>query len=311
MEIVRLESLEPRGWVAPAVTVGNFDGVHRGHQALIRTTVRAARDAGGRAVVLTFDPHPAQVLTPERAPSALMTLAQKAEVMQGMDVDALAVLPFTPALSRESPESFAHLVLRQAVGARTVVVGEDFRFGRRRSGNAATLVALGERMGFRVEAVPAVLDGGEPVSSSRVRDALARGDVNSARSLLGRRFYIDGEVVRGAGRGRTLGIPTANLAPLNETLPATGVYACLGRFGDATEATLRAVANLGRRPTFGGGEVVVEVHLLDWTGDAYGRSFRLEFAGRLREERRFPGIDALLEQVRRDIDDARRVLEKA
>jgi riboflavin kinase/FMN adenylyltransferase len=310
MEIVRLESLEPRGWPAPAVTVGNFDGVHRGHQALIQSTVRSAREAGGMAIALTFDPHPAQVLAPERAPSALMTLAQKAEVMRGLDVDGLAVLPFTVALSKESPESFAHLVLEQAVGARTVVVGGGFRFGHRRSGDVPTLETLGGRMGFRVEAVPPVLEGGEPVSSSRVREALARGDVGSARSFLGRRFFIEGEVVRGAGRGRALGIPTANLAPVNETLPATGVYACLGRFDGGTEAPVGAVANLGRRPTFGGGDIVVEVHLLDWTGDAYGRGLRLEFVDRLREERRFPGSDALLEQVRRDLDQARRILEK-
>jgi riboflavin kinase/FMN adenylyltransferase len=147
------------------------------------------------------------------------------------------------------------------------------------------------------------------VSSSRVREALSRGDVTSARDLLGRRFFIDGEVVRGEGRGRTLGIPTANVAPVNETLPATGVYACLGRLDGATEAPLEAIANLGRRPTFGGGDVVVEVHLLDWTGDAYGRGLRLEFARRLREERRFPGSEALLDQIRKDMDEARRVLE--
>ena len=311
MEIVRLESLEPQAWPAPAVTVGNFDGVHRGHQALIRATVRAAREAGGLAIVLTFDPHPAQILTPERAPSALMTLAQKAEVMQGLGVGVLAVLPFTKALSRESPESFAGLVLEQAVGARTVVVGGDFRFGRGRSGDVTTLEALGRRMGFRVEAVPPVLEGDEPVSSSRVREALARGDVTFARSLLGRPFFIDGEVVRGAGRGRALGIPTANLAPVNATLPATGVYACRARFSGEAEAPMGAVANLGRRPTFGGGDVVAEVHLLDWTGDAYGRGLRLEFAGRLREERRFAGTEALLDQIRRDMDEARRILENA
>ena len=310
MKIVRLESLGPRGWPAPAVTVGNFDGVHRGHQALIQATVRSARAEDGTAIALTFDPHPARVLAPERAPAALMTTTQKAEVLESMGVDRLAILPFTLELSRETPDAFARMVLEQALGARTVIVGGSFRFGRGRAGDVSVLEALGRRMGFRVEAVPPVLEGGTPVSSSRVRQALGRGDVETAGVLLGRRFFIDGQVVRGDGRGKALGIPTANMSPANDTLPAIGVYACLCRIGGAEERPREAVVNVGRRPTFGGGETQVEAHLVDWRGELYGLDLRVEFVGRLRGERRFPGSEALVHQIGRDIAEARRVLAK-
>jgi len=311
MEIVRLESLDPRGWPAPVVTVGNFDGVHRGHQALVVATVIAAHRQQGMAVVLTFDPHPARVVAPASAPSALMTLSQKAEALGGMGVDRLAVLPFTPELSRETPEAFARLVLEQALGARSVVVGRAFRFGRDRAGDVATLEALGRDRDFAVAALPPVLDAGRPVSSSRIREELARGDVVSAARLLGRCFFIDGEVVVGAGRGATLGIPTANLSPVNETIPALGVYACLARLDGAKGSAIGAVVNVGRRPTFGGGDTVVEAHLLNPQEDLYGRALRIEFAERLRGEQTFAGPDALVAQIRQDIAEARRVLEKA
>jgi len=311
MEIVRLESLDRRGWPAPVVTVGNFDGVHRGHRALVTATIERARRQEGTAVVLTFDPHPARVVAPESAPSALMTFSQKAEVLDGMGVDQLAVLPFTPELSRETPDAFARLVLERALGARAVVVGGAFRFGRDRAGDVSRLQALGREMGFEVEALPPVLEAGRAVSSSWIREALAEGDVMSASRLLGRRFFIDGDVVRGVGRGTTLGIPTANLSPANETIPALGVYACLTRLGGTKGTAVGAVVNVGRRPTFGGGDTVVEAHLLDPQQDLYGCSLRVEFAERLRGERTFSGADALVAQIHDDIAEARRVLEKA
>lgn len=307
MDVVRLDALSPRGWPAPAVTVGNFDGVHRGHQALVRAAVGGARERGGAALVLTFDPHPSQVLSPDRVPSALMTLEQKAEVLAELGVDVLAVLPFTPALSRETPEEFARLVLQQALGARLVVVGTNFRFGHARAGDLARLERLGGEMGFDVKGVAPLVHEGAPISSTRVREALARGAVEAVAPLLGRRFFVDGTVVRGAGRGRTLGIPTANLAVVNETLPRTGVYACWCRPGRRGTA-LPGVVNLGRRPTFGGGETTVEAHILDFEGDLYGQTLRLEFQERLRDERAFEGPVALVEQIRRDVAEARRVL---
>jgi riboflavin kinase/FMN adenylyltransferase len=308
MQLVRLESASRPGWRAPAVTVGNFDGVHVGHQALVKAVVADARARGGAAVVLTFDPHPSRVLSPHRAPSALMTLEQKAEVLETLGVDVLAVLPFTRELSRMGPEEFAGRVLGEMVGAALVVVGTNFRFGRGRAGDVSRLRRLGEEMGFAVEALPPLLHEGEPISSSRVREALARGAVEGMPALLGRRYLVDGTVTRGAGRGRALGIPTANLDVINETLPGGGVYAAWARV-DGGRAQ-RAVANIGRRPTFGSGDLVLEAHLLDFDADLYGRRLRVEFQARLREERAFAGAAALREQIEHDIGEARALLSK-
>ena len=307
MQRVRLTDLEPRGWPAPVVTVGNFDGVHRGHQALVRAAVEGAIASSGVSVVLTFDPHPSRVLSPDRAPEALMTVDQKEELFEGLGVDRMALLPFTTELSALTPPEFAAAVLRQALGARCVVVGTNFRFGRGRSGDVPLLRGLGATLGFDVVAVEPVFHEGAPISSTRIREALARGAVEAARDLLGRPFFVDGEVVRGDGRGRTIGIPTANLSLRNEALPRPGVYAAAARTlpGGGPRA---AVVNLGRRPTFGGGETTLEAHLLDFEGDLYGAVMRVEFRERLRDEKRFDGPQSLVKQIREDIDAARRVL---
>jgi riboflavin kinase/FMN adenylyltransferase len=306
MERVRTERLVPVGWPAPVVTIGNFDGVHRGHQALVAATVARAREAGGTAVVLTFEPHPAAVLTPDRAPAALNTLDQKEELLALLGVDRLALLAFDVEVAELSPELFAREVLQGALDARHVVVGESFRFGHRRQGDAGRLVALGKELGFSVQALPPVLDQGHPVSSSRVRDALVRGEVGVARSLLGRPYFVDAAVVRGDGRGRTIGVPTANLAPENEILPAGGVYAARCRTpGGAWQP---AVVNVGRRPTFGGRHVTVEAHLIDFEGDLYDARVRLEFHERLRGEERFDGPEALVARIREDVARARGLL---
>jgi len=308
MEVVRLESLEPRGWPEPALAVGNFDGVHRGHQALVAQAVRDAQAANGTAVVLTFDPHPSRVLSPDRAPASLMTLDQKAEILAGLGVDRLAVLPFTVELSRREPEEFARDVLQRALGARVVVVGSSFRFGRGRGGDLGTLRRLGEELGFRVHGQRPVIARGGPISSTRIREALSRGAVDAARDFLGRRFFVDGVVVKGEGRGRRIGIPTANLELANETVPGGGVYACWCRVRGDDSAPRPAAVNVGRRPTFGGGVMTVEAHVLDYDGDLYGRTLRVEFEERLREERTFSGAEALVAQIRSDIGEARRVL---
>jgi riboflavin kinase/FMN adenylyltransferase len=310
VELVRLDSLSPLlGEPPSALTLGNFDGVHRGHQALVAETLRWARTLPGAAVVLTFDPHPARILVPSQAKSALMTLDQKAEVLASLGVDRLAVLPFTEPLARMSAEDFARRVLREALGAARVVVGPDFRFGRGRAGDVLALTRLGASLGFQVDAIAPLLVDGAPISSSRIRELLAGGDVVKARELLGRPFYVDGVVVRGEGRGTGLGFPTANVAARNETMPPVGVYACRIRLGGEL-GPRPAVANLGRRPTFGGGTTVLEVHLLDFAGDLYGSEVRVEFLERLRAERAFPGKEALLDQIRTDVETARRVLEK-
>lgn len=311
MQIDRLETLEPRATGPCAAAIGNFDGVHRGHARLVAETTAAAQELGGRSVVLTFDPHPARVLAPGSAPSALLGLAQKAELLSALGVDTLAVLPFTPGMAAWDAEDFAREVLGSCLGAAAVVVGEGFRFGQGRTGDAALLSALGGRLGWTVTTVAPVTHQGEPISSTRIRRALAAGDVEAAAELLGRRFFVDGVVEAGEGRGRVLGFPTANVASTNETLPASGVYACL--FAAGGEPAREAVANLGTRPTFEEGAAAprLEVHVLDTDRDLYGRAVRTTFVARLRGEQRFADADALSRQIDADVARAREVLADA
>jgi riboflavin kinase / FMN adenylyltransferase len=296
------------GWPAPAVAVGNFDGVHRGHQALAAASVAEARTLSGTAAVLTFEPHPSRVLFPERAASTLMTTAQKAEVLAAHGIERVAVLEFTRELAGLTAEEFAREVLLDTLGARSVVVGHDFRFGRGRGGDARELAALGARLGFAVRIVEPVLEGGEPVSSTRIREAIEAGGVEKAAELLGRPYFVDGRVVEGDRRGRTLGFPTANLDLENETVPAHGVYAGWCGAADRSDPPRPAVVNIGRRPTFDGERTTVEAHLLGFEGDLYGRKLRLSFVERLRPERRFPGPDALRQQIEADVARAAAVL---
>lgn len=307
--IVRLDPLVPPAWGPVAVSLGNFDGVHRGHARLVEETVREARAVGGPAVVLAFDPHPARVLHPERAPATLVTIEQKAELLAGLGIDRLAVLPFTKEVAALDADAFARGVLAGCLRAAAVVVGTNFRFGRGRSGDPAALAHLGSALGFRVRTIDPVLHEGQPISSTRVRAALAAGDVAEAERMLGRRFFVDGTVVAGDGRGRTIGFPTANVEPVNETLPAAGVYACLLAAGSGPARG--AVANLGQRPTFGDGARRLEVHVLDFSGDLYGARVRVSFATRLREEKRFGGPEELAAQIAQDVARARQLLGDA
>jgi riboflavin kinase/FMN adenylyltransferase len=292
-----------------AVALGNFDGVHLGHRALAEATIRAARAAAGASVVLTFEPHPAVILSPAHAPRVLTSLERKAELLAELGIDRLVVKPFSRTLAAMSAETFVESVLKSSLDARVVVVGPRFRFGHKRSGTAADL----ERAGLGVEVVPEVLVGGLPVSSTRVRDALTGGAVDIAQALLGQPFGSEGAVVAGDGRGRQIGIPTANLAATGELIPADGVYAGWGRLrseGGGFAGAWPAVINIGRRPTFSGGERRVEAHLLEFSGDLYGRRLRLEYWHRLRDERRFSGVAELVRQIQADIARARVLLEK-
>ncbi len=308
MDLVRLHLPGRLDGPPAAVAVGNFDGVHRGHQALVTEVVRHARATAACALVLSFDPHPSQVVGGGRTPATLMTLEQKAEALAGLGVDRMVVLPFTPALAMQPPRRFAEVVLRDAVRAARVVVGTNFRFGHRRAGDVEALRGLGAELGFAVDAMPPVVEGGRPISSSRIREALGAGDVLGAAGLLGRPYAVDGTVVKGAGRGRTIGIPTANLQLVNEITPAEGVYACWFRGGGAAGAARPAVVNIGRRPTFGEGHPTIEAHVLDFDGDLYGAPVRLELIARIRGERRFPGPEALVARIREDIAHARVLL---
>jgi len=306
MERLRLGSQAKAVGRHAAVAVGNFDGVHRGHQALVRAAVASARAAGGAAVVLTFDPHPAAVLRGQEAPAPLTTLAQKEELAAALGIDRLVALEFDAAVAALAPDAFARDVLAGALGAHHVVVGESFRFGRDRSGDARGLEVLGSWLSFSVEVVPQVLHAGRPVSSSRVREALAAGDVREAEALLGRPYALDAQVVRGDGRGRGLGFPTANLASEPQLLPERGVYA--GRCRLASGEAWPAVVNVGERPTFGGTGVVVEAHLIGFAGDLYGARVRLDFHERLRAEMRFETPAALVARIHEDVREARTLL---
>ena len=230
-----------------------------------------------------------------------MTLAQKAEWLGRLGVDRVAVLPFTPSLAAQPATEFAHRVLHETLQATTVVVGAAFRFGQGRAGDVALLRRLGRSLGFRVHGMRPVFHQGAPISSSRVREALARGEVGGAAEMMGRPFAIDGRVVRGEGRGRTIGIATANIAPVNEMLPGNGVYACWMRVGGPDRPIWPAVANVGRRPTFGGAETTVEAHVMGVDEDMYDQPARLAFQARLRHEETFPGAAALVAQIRKDI----------
>jgi riboflavin kinase/FMN adenylyltransferase len=290
------------------VSPGNYDGVHLGHRALLD----AARVlAGDRLAVtaLTFDPHPAQVLAPDRAPPLLTTLERRTVLLKAFGADAVEILRFDRALAEASPETFVTSVLVERLGARGVVVGPDFRFGKGRAGDVETLRALGLAHGFEVRAVAPVEIEGAVVSSTRVRAALTDGEVELAARLLGRVHDVGGEVIHGDHRGRTIGFPTANLRCEPVLLPSDGVYAVVAR-EPSTGDVLRGVANLGVRPTVGAGRSV-EAHLFDFDGDLYGRTIRVAFVARLRGEQRFDGLESLKAQIEKDAADARARLDAA
>ncbi len=291
------------------VTVGTFDGVHAGHQALLRYLVSRAHTLGGRSTVVTFDPHPREVVHGDRVP-LLSTVDERATLMEGLGIDLVAVVDFTPAFARLSAPEFVRDVLVNGVGMQEVVVGYDFSFGRGREGNAALLQRMGEHSGFRVNVVPAEVVDSRVVGSSVIRRALLeRGDVQAAAQMLDRPYTIEGRVVEGDGRGRTIGYPTANLA-LHEPrklVPRHGVYAV--RVNNRDEDWIPGMMNIGTRPTFDGQDVRLEVHLLDFDGDLYGAHLVVEFVERMRDEVRFATVDELVEQLSRDEERCRTILQ--
>jgi len=288
-------------------TVGVFDGYHRGHAAVVRRAVEAAHERGVCAVVFTFDPHPKAVLRAEGAPPVLTPVPRKLELLRRAGAETIHVLPFDREMASLSPEVFLEREIHRRCRLVGLVVGHDFALGRDRTGSVDRLRAIGAARDFFVEQVPPLVVDGSPVSSSRVREAIGAGEVEGAATLLGRDYSLEGEVVPGDGRGRGLGFPTANLAPARDRLlPGTGVYAV--RVLVVPGGVFPAVANLGRRPTFAGKELRMEVHLLDFEGDVVGLELTVEFLRRLRGERKFNDGGALADQIRRDIAEARRVL---
>jgi riboflavin kinase/FMN adenylyltransferase len=282
------------------LAIGVFDGVHVGHQQIIRRTVEAARARNAPALVLTFDRHPNTVVAPERVPPMIYTPGQKARALAALGVDVLWVLTFDEATSRLSGEAFLRQLAQALGGLAAVCVGADFVFGHRRSGDVALLRRLGASWGFDVIAVPAVLLDGVAVSSTRIREAIRRGDFAEAGRLLGRDYALAGTVVRGEGLGRRIGFPTANLDTRGLVLPPNGVYAARARFG---AEGCPAVVNIGLRPTIEPAQSVprVEAHLLGFEGDLLGRELELVLGVRLRDEQKFPSLEALRAQIARDV----------
>ncbi len=303
-DVVRdLADVPPRPSV---VTIGFFDGVHRGHQTIIGRAVREARDQGIRSVAVTFDRHPMEVLAPGSQPKYLMRLDRRIRTLVAQGLDLVVVLPFTLELSERTAEEFVDHVLVEAIATRKVVVGTNFRFGHRASGDVVTLNDLGVMRGFTAEGVGLLALDDRVVSSTQIREHLATGDVRWAVEGLGRPYWLDGVVVRGDMRGRTIGIPTANVAVEDRMqIPANGVYAA---YTEVDGKEYASVVNIGTRPTFGGERVTIESHLLDAQLDLYGAGVAVGFVARLRAEQRFSGPDELVAQIRRDIDEGRRVL---
>jgi riboflavin kinase/FMN adenylyltransferase len=293
------------------LTVGNFDGVHRGHEALLRAVTERAATLGCAAAVYTFHPHPRRVLFPEDSPPLLMTWTQLADALEQAGIEVVIRERFTAEFASLSAEAFLTQILHHRVRPQEIFVGRDFHFGKGRGGSDNTLVTLAPALGIRTVIIPQVVADTRDVSSTRVREALARGDVTDARLCLGRPYAIWGRVVVGDGRGRTLGFPTANMEPENEIVPLGGVYATSVRLFDGERPAgppHPAVTNIGTRPTFATGRMLTEAHLFDFDQDLYDRRIAIAFHARIRAERRFPDAEALVRQIREDAAQARRLL---
>ncbi|MFI2651907.1 MULTISPECIES: bifunctional riboflavin kinase/FAD synthetase [Micromonospora] len=297
----------PGGWGRSVVTIGVFDGVHKGHQSTIGHAVARARELGVKSVVVTFDPHPAEVVRPGSHPAVLTEPARKAELIEALGADVLCVVPFTPEFSRLPAEAFVHDILVEHLHAALVVVGDNFRFGHRAAGDVALLERLGRTFGFGVEGAPLVAEAGTVFSSTYIRSCVDAGDVAAAAAALGRPHRVEGVVVRGDQRGRELGYPTANLLTHRyAAVPADGVYAArLVRRGGEP---LAAAVSIGTNPTFSGRERRVEAYALDFTGDLYGERLALDFVAHLREQRTYDAIEPLVAQIAEDVERTRRAV---
>ena len=296
-------------------TIGTFDGVHRGHQAVLAEIARRAGARGLQSVLITFDRHPLEVVNPPAAPRLLTLPEEKRDILTGLGLDRVEMLPFTPELAGLAPEDFVRQVLRGRFGMQELVLGYDHGFGRGRAGDVALVRRLAQEDGFAVDVVDPVRDDGRPISSSLIRTAVAHGDLAAAERWLGRRYALTGVVERGAGRGRTIGIPTINLAPPDprKLLPPDGVYAVWVEVGERETGSRKrygGMMNQGPRPTFGVTARALEIHLFDFAGELYGEPVKVEWVRRLRDVQPFPSREALIEQLERDAAAARQILSR-
>jgi len=296
------------------VTMGTFDGVHRGHHAVLAEVTRRARAGKLASVLVTFDPHPLAVVSPAAAPKLLTLPAEKAVLVKAQGIERFVLMPFTPAVAQLDAEAFVSRLCDE-YGMRELVMGYDHGFGRGRAGDVELVERLAREQGFRMAVVDAVRDNGQPISSTLIRSGVAHGDLDAAERWLGRRYSIRGTVVRGAGRGRTIGVPTINLAPPDsrKLLPPDGVYAVqvtIGKRETGNEKRYGGMMNQGPRPTFGDQVRTLEVHLFDFDGELYGETIDVEWVRRLRDVQAFPSREALVAQLERDRQAARATLNR-
>lgn len=308
MDVIRGVSRFPRDRGRTVLSIGNFDGVHLAHRDICRQIREEAARRRAQSVVLTFEPHPLSVVAPDRCPPLMTTLDEKLARLEAQGVDAVVLEPFTHELSSMEADDFVRRIIHEGLGAELVVVGFNFHFGKGRAGDVALLKSVGEACGFHTRIAEPFMHLGRRVSSTEIRRHLLAGEVEVAASLLGQPHLVEGPVVRGEGRGRTIGIPTANVDYPPILIPANGVYACRVQVGGRDAPRLPAVTNIGERPTFDSGHITVEAHLLEGGRDLYEQNLRVEFISRLREERRFNGPEELVRQIRADIEEGRRRL---
>jgi riboflavin kinase/FMN adenylyltransferase len=305
MEILRHIESRPLSIPHPILLMGNFDGIHLGHQALLARAVEDAKKLGGRSVVLTFEPHPLKVLAPEKAPRLILTHKDKMTLLQSFGVDTVIVQTFDAAFAGVEAEEFVREYLVRRIGVRKMWIGKDLRFGKGRKGRVEDLARWGKEAGFEVGVIEPIQLGGHRVSSSRVRSLIESGDVREAGKVLGRYHFVSGRVGHGRGRGRQLGFPTANVVPRTEVLPLDGIYASIMQVG---ERKWHSVTSVGLNPTFGAGPRTVESYIFDFDGDLYDQAVKLFFVERIREEKKFSSVEPLVEQIKRDVSSAQEIL---
>ncbi|MEE8076391.1 MAG: bifunctional riboflavin kinase/FAD synthetase [Candidatus Binatia bacterium] len=298
MEILRHIENRRLSIPKPSLSMGNFDGIHLGHQALLRRLVQDARDSGGRSVVLTFEPHPLKILTPERAPRMILTHKDKLALLRSVGVDVVVIQEFNMAFANLEAKEFIQRYFIDALRVHKIFVGKKFRFGKARRGCVDDLTRWGAESGFEVCVVDQVADQGRRISSTGIRELIEMGEVHSVRSVLGRYHFITGRVVRGHQRGRVLGFPTANVFNQTEVLPSDGIYATFLR---ADGHQWPSVTNIGHNPTFGEGPRTIESYILDFEGDLYNQPVQLHFVKKIREEKKFSSVDLLVEQMKNDV----------